>query len=139
MTADSTSPSYEKITDSEKIRRLEAELEARIPVDSPHRQGLSRADLTEALRKLLYRYNPGNEIQRGALQQALEALREDLPAPLAEDIEAAPAKEESRSEIEAKAVEAFGEFLQRESGFLTRDAPGVAYARDYAEELRRKN
>lgn len=51
-----------------------SEADRPIAIDSPNRRGLGRKDLESALSRLLYRYGPGNEPQRRALQLALNNL-----------------------------------------------------------------
>lgn len=50
------------------------ERDSPIAIDSSDRRGLGSEDLEAALTKLLYRYGPGNEPQRRALQLALDSL-----------------------------------------------------------------
>jgi len=126
MTADLT-PAPSGQTDFQGERREP------IALDSPGRSGLSVPDLAEALTALLDRYNPGNEAQRGALQAALVIL--EARDSTAQSRDHRPF--ETREEIGAIALETHAARLQKDSGFLTRDAPGVAEARAFAAELRR--
>ena len=125
MTADLTSASPEQTGGEPKP--VES-----ITLDSPGRTGLSTSDLAEVLTALLYRYNPGNETQRTALQTALLILEaRDFTT---QNHDHKPF--ETREEIGAIALETHAARLQKDSGFLTRDAPGVAEARAFADELR---
>lgn len=118
----------------ERQKRLaaERELAGRIPLDSPDRRGLSASELAETLARLLNRYSPGNELQRSALQTALALLEKELPESYSKD---SPAFE-TREEIGAIALETFADRQQEEYGFLLREAPGVADAREQAARLR---
>ncbi len=60
--------------DRSLIIRREPPFMAKRLVDSAGRTGLSVADLTELLKQVEYRYGPGNETQRSALQTARAML-----------------------------------------------------------------
>lgn len=99
---------------------------------SAERSGLSAGALTEVLTALLDGYGAEDGAQRRALEAALGVLNAQDAVAQSKDGDLF----ETREEIAADALESFAQQLQDESGFLLKDAPGVAEARSEAMRLR---